>query len=452
MVIPAREAVDHHLRRLNTASCRDLVADLWTARGFETSVEGNVVVATRGGTRQVIYPVGRRRFGSPPAPDRPVDAVVAVADGEDAIAAVGKGAQPFDATDLRKMLFYAIDRETTARLCERHLGARPEQLRPPLRTRMRRRASEPVTRTRVAAAVALAAVALVVLGVGVVALTDASGAGADPGTEASVPSLDRVVAVAGPDNRSAITGSASLPDEATASDIDASRLPPGVSATGITNLSALADAHARAVGNQSYTLWLDLYQTRGREPGGERLQRDMDVAVAGERHLLRTETENESGGRRPVQTVYHDGTSWYVADHDNGTVSYRRASSKPPLVAPEPSRLEDSLVLDYLSARETTVTRVEGGGEVRYQIVGEGQSAARRSRTVGNYTVTATVTPEGLVRDLAVTADIRTRTGSHDVRFEVTYGRFSETTVEQPEWVSREFGDDATTGTRSTDK
>lgn len=439
--------VESRLGRLDAAGCRSLVADLWAARGFTTREDGNVVVATRDGAETVIYAVGRRRLGSPPAPDRPVDTVVAVADEHHTPAAVEAGARLLDAADLRKMLFYAVDRETTAALCERHLGARPDQLRPPLRDRVRGRARETPVRTRGVVTAALVTLALVGLGAGALVLTDPAGTDASPDAATSAP--EEVVTVTVTSERDDLNA-APASTEATDGVTDESLLPPGMNETGITNLSALGDAHERAVGNRSYTLWLDLYRSEAREPGGERVQRDMDIAVAGDRYLLRTEMENESGHRQPVQTVYHDGDGWYVAAHDNATTSYRRMSSKPTMLTPEPARLETMLVASYLSAVETTVTQVDRNGEVRFQITGDGQPTTRRSQTVHNYSVTATVTPEGLVRDLALSADIRTRSGSRDVRFEVTYGRFGETTVEQPDWVAREFDDDTATETSAT--
>lgn len=449
MTTQTQEAVEHHLARLETADCRSLVADLWAARGFATREDGPVVVATRGGVETVIYAVGRHRFGSLPAPDRPVDTVVAVSEERDATAAVGESARLLDATDLRKMLFYAIDRETTAALCERHLGARPNQLRPPLGARMRRRARAVTPRTQVVLAAALVALALASLGAGTFVLTESAGTDASPDAATSAPAqIVTVTTTSERDEVNAVPASEGAPGGVT----NESLLPPGVNETGITNLSALAAAHERAVGTQSYTLWLDLYRSEAGVPNGERLQRDMDIAVAGERYLLRTELENESGHRRPVQTVYHDGTSWYLADHANRSTSYRQLSTKPSMVAPDPSRLRRALVVDYLSAVETTVTEVDQNGAVRYQIFGEGQSSAWRSRTVSNYTVTATVTSEGLVRRLTVSADIRTRTGSYDARMEVAYDRFGETTVEAPEWVSREFDGDPATEAGATDE
>jgi hypothetical protein len=443
MTAPQQAVVESHLGRLDAAGCRSLVADLWAARGFATREDGNIVVATRDGAETVIYAVGRRRLGSPPVPDQPVDTVVAVTDEHHIPAAVEKDARLLDATDLRKMLFYAVDRETTAALCERHLGARPDQLRPPLRDRVSRRAQE-VPRARAVVTAALVTLALVGLGAGTLVLAEPAGTDVSPDTATSAP--DQLVTVTATSERDGLNA-APASAEATDGVTNESLLPPGVNETRITNLSALGDAHERAVGNRSYTLWLDLYRPEAREPGGERLQRDMDLVVAGDRYLLRTELENESGHRQPVQTVYHDGDGWYVAEHDNATTSYRRVSSKPAMVAREPSRLERSLVVDYLSAEETTVTQVERNGEVHFQITGDGRSSARQSRTVGNYSVTATVTPEGLVRDLAISADIRTRSGSYDARLEVTYGRFGETTVEQPDWISREFDGDPPTET-----
>jgi len=108
------------------------------------------------------------------------------------------------------------------------------------------------------------------------------------------------------------------------------------------------------------------------------------------------------------------------------------------MVAPDPSRLRRSLVFNYLSTEEMRITRVEQNGQVHFRFAGSGRPAEVGSRGGRDYTVTALVTPEGLVRNLTVSVTLRGNDGNYDVHFEMTLDQFGETVVDPPDWVSRE--------------
>ncbi|MFB6297958.1 MAG: hypothetical protein ABEH56_05520 [Salinirussus sp.] len=412
------DAVEARLRRLDTADCAALVADLWAERGFDTTVSGGVVEATRDDARERIAVVGRG-IRAPPSPDGDVDTVVSVDGHPDW---VPEEARTLDAADLREMLWYAIDRERTAAICERHLGAPPGQIRPPLRYRVRRGVQTP--EARLAVVVVVAALAVAAVGAVATLALDTGETGAD-----IVP---------------ADTERRALPDSGFREESAAIRspdgTPPGVNDGGIADLTALARAHERAVGNGSYTLWLDLYRPRDRAAGGPRIQRDMDFAVDGEQYVLETTVENESGSRQSVAAVFHEGDEWYLANRDAEPTEYRRVTTGPPTVAPEPAELRRTLVSRYLSAETTTVARIERDGQSLFRINGTGGPTASGFDDVRNYSVTAVVTPEGLVRDLTVEATVASGDGGYEVRFEATYDRFGETTVTPPDWYREEFG------------
>lgn len=121
----------HHLGRLDRPRRRDLVAALFRARGFETTVDGDTVIA-RG-------PADTRRIhvGSAATAPRAADLVVDPAGGS----APAPDQHVIDDGRLAEMLRYAVDAEDTRTLCEQYLGAPPEDLPAPLSHRIRRRAS-----------------------------------------------------------------------------------------------------------------------------------------------------------------------------------------------------------------------------------------------------------------------------------------------------------------------
>lgn len=128
--------VAYHVRRLDSDALRALVADLWSARGFETTVEDGTVRASDDSETVRIA------VGVPPR-DGSVDVVVTPhgTTGEPG------DRQVVDATDVAEMLRYAVGPAAARDLCERHLGAPPEALRASPATRLRRRATGVVERT-----------------------------------------------------------------------------------------------------------------------------------------------------------------------------------------------------------------------------------------------------------------------------------------------------------------
>lgn len=426
------DAVERHLRRLDAAACRALVADLWAARGFETRTDGDAVVATRRGESRVLYPLPNPRIGSPSRPDRPVDVVVAPRGSRAAERiAADHGARVVDAAGLRDALLYGTDRETAATLCERHLGARPADLRPPLRTRVRERAAAVSS----AEATALVGV-LAVLLVGGLVGAGATGPAAAPATAGGA-------------------GGGAAPDGATdVGEAEAAKTPtarpswpsgpravPGLDDDGIQDLFVLAAAHDRALRNRSYTLWVDYHGARGSGPNATRTHRDTDVAVEGDRYLAVTsvgESDGVDGGdREVVGVVFHDGTGQYVASSLDRNASYRRVEGGGlPFDPTDPTATRRTLVRRYLSTPETTVSgRAERDGRIYYRVVGRGQPIGLDRQGVHNYTVVALVGPEGLVIDLTATYTIDVGQNV-SVRREWTYGRIGATSVDPPAWYA----------------
>ncbi|WP_318567359.1 hypothetical protein [Salinigranum marinum] len=430
-------AVDHHLARLDPRDCRAFVADLWVARGFETRVDGDVVVATRRGDPVVLFPAVGGRLRAPSPPSRSVDVVVAPRGGEAAAAlAETHDARVLTAADLREMLRYAVAPADAEALCERHLGSPPATLQPPLRARVRAHASRVEARSSASLAAVVALLALVGLTTGVVldgSTADGLGGagGATDGTAdatAGATATERVDDATPPGDRA--TGADDRDEVRTLSGL------PGIGGEGVTNLTALAAAHDRALGNRSYTLWIDTYRPFNGDPDAPRIQRDTDIAVDGAEYSV-SESLERGDERRVVRAVYYDGTDWYVADPADETTVHRIDGTTTNLsVPPDPRSLRETLVTRYLATPVTDVTdRTRVGNTVRYRLEGEGLPSGFDRDRVYNYSFVATIGDDGFVYRATVEFSVVTVEGSYRLRFEWTYGRVGSTMVSPPVWI-----------------
>jgi len=430
--------------------------------------------------------------GAPGRVDRGIDVVVAPGGGERGTRLAREhDARLLDAGDLHGMLWFGIDRRTAVEVCEATFGAPPGELRPPLVDRLRagarertRRAREsggtgsgPIARVGGPLAVVVLAVVVAVVAGGVVAGpglglgpgvgggagfavgVDGGGSGAgDGGSGDGGSGSDGEGGEGGPGDDPGGSDGLELEDDddypvgddagpgTTNRPVAGVEDVPGLATDGISNLTALANAHDRALANRSYTIWIDEYEPRDREPGATRIQRDIDVAVDGDRYLLATTVET-GNDRTLVERVYHDGRTWYVAERADrtGRVTYRRvpveAAASPVPVPPEPIVFRRFLVLQYLATPETAVTgRVTVDGEPRYRVVGTGSPWSLGGTGLGNYSVVALVDRRGLVHRATAEYTVSTPGGSYEGRFEWTYDRLGTTTVEKPSWVETEFG------------
>jgi hypothetical protein len=456
MTDPDTEAVlADHVRRLDAEARAALVADLWAARGFETTREGSDVVATaREPSLRIRVGAGNRGGGSADRPD-----VVVSTGSRTARAGTNSGVRVLDAENVATMLRYAVDRSTARALCERHLGAPPEALRPPAAERLRARlrglrasvgtVESPVPPASFLVPVLVLLIAVVVAGM---ALTVASG----PAPSASPTAADDPVD-APPVPESTPVGDGAVVTPATSEspgDLPSNAsVGPGLSEDRITDLSALATAHARGLLGRSYTLWMDTYRPPRDDPDGAPIQYDTDVAVADDRFLV-VESVDDGEGRERRRAVYDDDRAWFVASWTGGNATYTRVREHGQLPRPLPD-FDDgalNLVADYLSTPETTVEGHTGdgsGGEAeptRYRILGRGPPPTIEG-DVRNYTAVALVDRDGFVRDLTVTYTVVEGEGRYRVRKEWTYGYLGETTVAPPDWYRERFEADRVNAT-----
>jgi hypothetical protein len=447
----------HHVRRLDAGACAALVADLWSARGYETRREGRDVVATgRGETLRI-------RVGSVVEGADPPDVLVSRRTGQNAREAAAAGVRVVDAEGLAGVLRYAVSPETARTLCERHLGGSPEDLRPPTRERLHARLAalraataavdagdSPVAPASFLGAVLVLLVVGAVAGVALTATPGAPGASDDGAVDAlSVPESTPVGGVVVTSTPTPTAGAADGP-------APNASVVPGLTDEGIADLSALAAAHARSLLGRSYTLWMDTYRPPPDDRDAAPVQFDTDVAVSGDRFLVE-ENVGDDEDRRRLRTVYHDGEAWHVANETAAGTVYTRVAPRggmAPLPALNPDNVALGLVARYLSTPETAVEgRISGnardgtGSPTLYRLVGRGTPPTMDANEVRNYTAVALVDRDGLVRDLTVRYTVIDGEETYRVRQEWTYGYLGETTVDPPAWYVERFGGDDDPGT-----
>lgn len=468
---PREQAVAARLRRLDAASGRQLVADLWAARGYETRGGGDdaagradgasvpLVTATRGSETVTVGVVRPPRLGSPSLPDPEPDTVVVLGDAASVTDRVDGATRVLGAGDLAEMLLYAVDRPVADDLCERHLGAPPERLRLPAAAAVGRRLrslapSGPTLGSGLRVAGLGLAVVLLAFGLAALGGPGASGP-ATPGA-----GLDAGSSGAGTGGEAAAAastgGDGEFPD--TYPQGTAGLLPPGVTQSGIDDAAALGRAHSERLAGESYELTLVRHQPAGNATPGAAAEPSLDrylfgsiphpgvthtteFAVAGDSYRSSASLRNEAGARVRA-SVYFDGREWYVAAPLYGNTSYRSAPVTGS-VGPVPDTYRTELVDRYLSTPETELTGVvDHDGRRLYRIAASGTPRPFPDLFTRNYTAVALVDSRGVVHELSVSYDIVSDDNRATVETTLSYDSFGEVTARPPPWYVNRFRDD----------
>ncbi|MFD1512896.1 DUF7537 family lipoprotein [Halomarina rubra] len=230
---------------------------------------------------------------------------------------------------------------------------------------------------------------------------------------------------------------AAVPTDGPADDL------PGLSASGITNATALAAVNADALANTSFTL---RGNTTVVAANGTELVDGSGVTRVSANHSR--STARASGGGLYTRPVDHPVTRterWY-----NGTATLVRAVGPnettylvPPF-AGRPERIPGAMESYYRPERATSATVSASEGTVTLRIDVRPPASANATFvdvpvSVTEQTVTVRMTDEGRVRGYRIDYVGHLATDP-DVRVEATsrtrFTDVGETTVERPEWVS----------------
>ncbi|MEF8801065.1 MAG: hypothetical protein V5A38_00940 [Halolamina sp.] len=452
MSLPSEEAFTRLYRALDGAERTAFVADLWAARGWETTTAGEVVVATRDGTEQRIRIVDPGWFAVPTVED--TDVLVTARDREAVEAAADAACVRYVPPPvLFDQLRYGIDRETAGALFESTFGqpfdAPDPHAESPLAERLRQWATgvRQAPRDRVGGFHVAMSVLLAILLVGAVVV----GPALSPNEPEAIPFAG--MATNSTEAAGALGGAGAFATEAS----NSNSFPPGIGENGIEDLDALVGAHERGVIDRERTL-----RVAGIGPPNatfmvSRLAWNYTVRVKRSYHYRYNANytyppATDSKNRSSVDIVRIDRFA-------NGGTTYRRRS--------------DPTVTSYI----TYPTEVEGGARtfthevtvyLQYFLDGErsrvdcsgpnaGDTAAdavahvdvQSCRVVvtgapsalpnaAAYRATATVTRTGVVRSLSVRYTLPDSDGDGErepVRFWIAYESLDSTTVSEPEWL-----------------
>ena len=297
------EAFRSEFRGLTASDRTEFVAGLWAARGWETTVEDGVVVAERGAERRRIRVVAPGRFGTPDVSG--IDVLVTARD-RDGVreAAEAAGAEYVPPADLRDLLLYGIDRGAAESLYEEWFGRSLRRSAPdgsddqPLSESVAAALPPIAKRSRVVAVVVLLALVGVVL---------------------AGPALSGI----GSPDQSPVTVENVTPDEETPGAIGAASpepteppgLLPGVTASGIVEVSALADAHVAGVRNRSRVRSVTIVGPPNASIMGGTTRRTLTTRIDNESHY-RHEAESQFPGE--------DGWNGAAGVYADGEVAYQR--------------------------------------------------------------------------------------------------------------------------------
>jgi hypothetical protein len=211
------------------------------------------------------------------------------------------------------------------------------------------------------------------------------------------------------------------------------RVEPAV-AEGAVDARRLAAAHRRATRNRSYVLGMRLSLEWG-------TQLVSLVVKDRYRYQYRTEIVDQQYTKR----VYATGDRRYI--HDERAEGAWTATRQPTPVSerldPDPARLVEA----YLATNVSVERPRDDCDSCRVTLTATDPPAA--FEPADNYSVRATVRPDGLVQSLTVSYWDRSRNAP--VRYEVRYSAVGTTTVSRPAWVRQRWGNATDSGPALSD-
>lgn len=384
------------LRTLDGRELAAFVGDLWAARGWETTVERDRVVALDGARdRQVEIQCLAASRPWPPAAIPEADVIVSSRDVSSLPSRVEEADSRLLGPDgLREQLLYAVDRAVAAAVFADHFD-RPLVVEPPSPGPAGWRHAATSRQGVTAGLLVVLAVAVALAATGSPVGTVGIGQGGESdGAPATAPVVTEPPTSPDDDFEPPPAGGGLF------------RYPPGLGSAGVTDAATLAAAHRRAVDDRRWDLLLvhrgstDLLDANRRWVGS---RQTVDRSNAS-RYWYRV-TGLERRDADTFQSVVYD-------DYADGDTNYRRVAGTP-----EPTYHRTRLpaagaagvfatasaayVHRYLETTESRVELVDAGPTGRYRVIATG-IPRNILLPVSNYTAVAVVGRDGLVYHLTV--------------------------------------------------
>lgn len=225
-----------------------------------------------------------------------------------------------------------------------------------------------------------------------------------------------------------------------------SGLAPGVTASGVRSVDALAAAHKQFIVGRSY-VWhqgLTVRESKNESTGSPTTSKVLRVESQ-ERFSYRADhiTVHRNGGTQILinYRAFADGKHLYVSFLPlfGADRTYRRS-----LVIGSRTRFTKpaiNAIRRYLDVQNATVSVVLVHDQRYYRIVSHRDSLPWLVNAE-NYTVTATLSPDGFVRSIRATYTVVIDEDRTYYTYSYEYEQLGNVTVERPEWVRQRYGDD----------
>jgi len=213
---------------------------------------------------------------------------------------------------------------------------------------------------------------------------------------------------------------------------------PGLYPDGEIDLTWLVDAHQDALANQSFA-WRATRNWTGQVGN---VSSDVDSF-----HVIAVESPTRYV-RDTDQAIGHLSQSIYsrFSEYGNGSYRFVRADeftsagteyARMPVSNASYRLIQQTTVpiFQYLNVDAATLEAVQVDGETRYRV--EGHTIPDTvGATVSNYTVTADVTPDGLVWNLSTQYTLTNGDSVERIEYAFQFEQIGNVTVDEPSWVA----------------
>ncbi|UPV76570.1 hypothetical protein M0R89_18735 (plasmid) [Halorussus limi] len=234
---------------------------------------------------------------------------------------------------------------------------------------------------------------------------------------------------------------------------NATAYPPGLSADGVTDPLALADAHREALANASYTLATSY---AFRRPNGTVLSQGVTTTrvAPGGRPYYAVTSQTQRNATRPLGIARYELATWA---NETRAVTARQVRGGEPTYrevnrerAPfDPNAQWELLYSAFAATNTTVVERFERDGTTLFRVVSTEQPGPELASLYGgSYSLVAVVDSRGIVRTLQQTYRTTVEGRSTVVSRTVHLTRIGNTTVERPDWYEKAVANGTTNGTR----
>jgi hypothetical protein len=218
--------------------------------------------------------------------------------------------------------------------------------------------------------------------------------------------------------------------------------PPGITEEGITDTTALVEAHTDALESTSFTV-TSTRTMRGSNPEfavttnrtwhlngsppvrGYSVQTTTASGVAPQQYTATPTVETYRNGTTTVErSTTTNGSSIRSVDLLNSSVRLNSALHRP-------------LLYELTTRKNVTVDTVQKNGTELHRVSVALNDTGIRS----NASLTLFVTKEGIVRELRSTRTVRYRSGPRQITHRVRFSEIGTTTVDPPAWMPPTAGD-----------